>query len=147
MKLTKKNLVDGFYMFSGDIETIGPFMHKVKKWPNVPYKSYGIHTAKCLMYVWPFLNIHEIVNLVFLLLIPCAGMSARTISEVLDHRTQFSCQSSVLELSIQRTNLGFYCCIWTDVSQLGLRHLTNFSVTFTPWKTSLSYTNFNRFFK
>ena len=40
-----------------------PFMHSVEIWPNTLLKSYGVHTAKFLKYVWPFFNIaHEMVK-------------------------------------------------------------------------------------
>ena len=39
-----------------------PFMHNVVKWPNILWKSCGVHTARFLKYVWPFYNMHERVN-------------------------------------------------------------------------------------
>ena len=45
------------------------FMHDVEKWPTVLLKFCIVHTARFLMYVWPFFNIHERVKVFDLLLI------------------------------------------------------------------------------
>ena len=45
------------------IALFSSFMHNVVKWPNILYKSCGVHTATFLKYVCPFYNImHERVN-------------------------------------------------------------------------------------
>ena len=38
-------------------------MLNVEKWSVILYKSYGVHNAKSLKYVWPFLNVmYENIN-------------------------------------------------------------------------------------
>ena len=39
-----------------------PFMRNVVKWPNILWKSCGVHTARFLKCVWPFYNMHERVK-------------------------------------------------------------------------------------
>ena len=34
-----------------------PCIHNFEKWLNTLQKSCGVHTAKCLKYVWSFFNI------------------------------------------------------------------------------------------
>ena len=44
-------------------ERVKPFMHNVKKWPNIFLKSCGVYSASFLKYVWPFFGIsHESHN-------------------------------------------------------------------------------------
>ena len=46
------------------MRSFNPLFHNVEKLPNILLKSYGVHTARFLKYVWSFFNImHERVNL------------------------------------------------------------------------------------
>ena len=62
LRYCKKVSVSGMFSEMGS-ELVNPFMHNVVKWPNILYKSFDVHTARFLKYVWPFYNImHERVK-------------------------------------------------------------------------------------